>query len=291
MATSEGKSGATQGSVVEAASNAAGQVTGSVREQASRVAGQATEQAKSMLNQQKDLAAGHVEGMAQALHKTVDELRRSNIGPLAEYAERAVGSIDSFASNLRERSIDDLIGDIEDFARRQPTLFVAGSIFAGFAFARFLKSSSRRRSMARGGYAGGGHSEASRYSGQQASGARAGAQHGGASGGYGGQGRLQSASGSSAGGAPFPGKHHLHPQQPCDDGRRHVFGRHAVRRGGRLRLARARGRDGQLRLCRRRRRLARAGRRLARAEGVHQPRHLHRAAVVLSGGRGHGDPS
>jgi hypothetical protein len=32
---------------------------------------------------------------------------------------------------------------VEDFARRQPVLFIAGTVAIGFALARFLKSSSR----------------------------------------------------------------------------------------------------------------------------------------------------
>ena len=32
---------------------------------------------------------------------------------------------------------------VENFARRRPAMFVAGSVAAGFALARFLKSSSR----------------------------------------------------------------------------------------------------------------------------------------------------
>jgi hypothetical protein len=39
---------------------------------------------------------------------------------------------------------------VEDFARRQPALFIGGSVAAGFALARFLKSSADRREREEG---------------------------------------------------------------------------------------------------------------------------------------------
>jgi hypothetical protein len=33
-----------------------------------------------------------------------------------------------------------LVGEVQDFARRQPTLFIGGAVILGFAALRFLKS-------------------------------------------------------------------------------------------------------------------------------------------------------
>ena len=52
---------------------------------------------------------------------------------------------------MRERSLDDLIGTVEDFARRQPVAFIGGAVAAGFGLARLMKSSAdRRRSVVAG---------------------------------------------------------------------------------------------------------------------------------------------
>lgn len=128
-------------------SGVAQQATELVREQASRAAGQAQHQAQTFLSQQKDVAADHIEGVVKVLHDTVDQLRERSPGAVTEYAERAVGSLDSVAAALREQDVRSLIGQVEDFARRQPVLFLAGSVAVGFALARFLKSSTRN-----GGY-------------------------------------------------------------------------------------------------------------------------------------------
>jgi hypothetical protein len=45
------------------------------------------------------------------------------------------------ASSLRERSIDDLVRSLNNFARNQPAAFFGGAVLAGFALSRFLKSS------------------------------------------------------------------------------------------------------------------------------------------------------
>jgi hypothetical protein len=46
---------------------------------------------------------------------------------------------------VRERSLEDLMCMVDDFARRQPAAFFGGSVVAGFLLSRFLKSSNARR--------------------------------------------------------------------------------------------------------------------------------------------------
>jgi hypothetical protein len=111
------------------------------RDQAARAAGQVQDQAQAFLSEQKEVAADHIEGVAKVLHETVGQLRQKSPGAVTDYAERAVEGLDSVANALRERDMRDLVGQVEDFARRQPVLFIAGSVAIGFALARFLKSS------------------------------------------------------------------------------------------------------------------------------------------------------
>lgn len=112
------------------------------REEASRVAGQAQEQARAFLAEQKDVAARHIGDVANVLHQTVNDLRQRSPGAISDYAGRAAEGLDSFATALREQDVRSLIGSAEDFARRQPALFMAGTVALGFGLARFLKSSS-----------------------------------------------------------------------------------------------------------------------------------------------------
>lgn len=140
---SSGASDNTSKSAAPTASDTAQQAAQRVRTEAVRVAGQAQAQAQTFLSQQKDAAAGHIESVSQVLHHTIDELRQRSPGIVSDYAERAVEGLDSFAHALREQDARSLIGTAEDFARRRPALFVAGSVALGFALARFLKSSAK----------------------------------------------------------------------------------------------------------------------------------------------------
>jgi hypothetical protein len=161
-----GSASSTPQSATSAMSDMTQQGGDRVRDQASRAAGQVQEQAQAFISGQKEVAADHIEGVAKVLHDTVDQLRQKSPGAVTDYAERAVESLDSVANALRERDVRDLVGQVEDFARRQPVLFLAGTVAIGFALARFLKSSSRGGAS----YGQGSGSYRSNGSGYQASG-------------------------------------------------------------------------------------------------------------------------
>ena len=57
----------------------------------------------------------------------------------------AADGVDNVSGAVRRRNIDDMVGSVESFARRQPAIFLGTAVLAGFGIARFLKSSSERR--------------------------------------------------------------------------------------------------------------------------------------------------
>jgi hypothetical protein len=63
----------------------------------------------------------------------------------AQYIRQASEQIQSVADVVRERDMRELVGEVENFARRQPTLFFGGAMILGFAALRFLKSSAPRQ--------------------------------------------------------------------------------------------------------------------------------------------------
>ena len=61
--------------------------------------------------------------------------------------------MDGLARSLRDSSPGELMGHVEDLARRQPVAFFGAAVLAGFAMARFAKSSAdeaRRSSFSAG---------------------------------------------------------------------------------------------------------------------------------------------
>jgi hypothetical protein len=103
---------------------------------------------KSRVSETLGSVAGAVRGMTQPL-------RENGQAGMAEYVDKAAQGIDRWASQLRERDIDDAVHAVQDFARRQPALFLGIAFGAGVLAARFLKSSAEDRAFKHRGQSGG----------------------------------------------------------------------------------------------------------------------------------------
>jgi hypothetical protein len=98
---------------------------------------------RQTLEQRKRSAADRVDSIAQALERTGAQFSE-NEPTLADLTARLANTVGNFATRLREGSIDDLVDDTRALARRNPGLFIAGGVVAGFALARFVKASGQR---------------------------------------------------------------------------------------------------------------------------------------------------
>lgn len=105
---------------------------------------EAVREAKHMMHdiveEQRGRAAGHLGGMAQALHKSARDLEQENT-TMAKYTDMAAERLDDVAQYLRQANWNDMVHEAEGFARRQPYWFIGGAVAAGFLAARFIKSS------------------------------------------------------------------------------------------------------------------------------------------------------
>lgn len=101
------------------------------------------EDGRQTIEQRKRSAADRVEGIAQAIERTGAQFS-DNEPTLAELASRLSTTVGNLATRLREGSIEDLVEDTRALARRNPRLFIAGGLLAGFALARFVKASAQR---------------------------------------------------------------------------------------------------------------------------------------------------
>jgi hypothetical protein len=100
------------------------------------------ESATAQLSTQKDRATESLGTIARAVRDTSQPLRTHQQDTIAQYVEQAADQIDRFSARLRDRDVTELIDDAQQFARRQPALFVGAAFAAGVIAARFLKSSS-----------------------------------------------------------------------------------------------------------------------------------------------------
>jgi len=131
-----------------------GQVSGAVREgareikeQASNVvesakglAAQAGDKLLSSVEEQKTAGADFVSGMAGAMRRAANEFDR-DVPQAAQYIRLAADRIGTVSDAFRRRDLNQLVADVQGFARRQPTAFLGAAVLAGFAVVRFLKTS------------------------------------------------------------------------------------------------------------------------------------------------------
>ena len=137
-----------------AAKEKLGQASGQVQEKAQPAMGQAREkaeevraQAGSRLREQVDnrstQAGEQVQSLADAVRSSGEQLRSQGQERPAKVVEQAAERAERLGAYLRESDADRILGDLEDFARRQPWLVAVVGAGVGFFAARFLKASSR----------------------------------------------------------------------------------------------------------------------------------------------------
>jgi hypothetical protein len=111
--------------------------------------GEATDQARGRLRDQVDQrsteAGERVQSMAVDTRSVADELRRQGKDAPARYVEQAADRADRMGEWLRDSDGDRILGDVEDFARRNPWAIAAGGLALGFTASRLLKASSVER--------------------------------------------------------------------------------------------------------------------------------------------------
>ncbi len=130
----------------------AGQVVDQAQQQTSQAVDQVRGNAFQMMDQQKQRAADGLGSVAQALHQTGDNLGNSQQDALGQYAHRAADAVDQFSQQLRTKSAEQLLSEAQDFARREPEVFLGGAVLLGLLAARFFKASSRQSQMGDQGY-------------------------------------------------------------------------------------------------------------------------------------------
>ncbi len=116
-----------------------------VAQQGQQKAGQAAEQGrekvKGQIATQKERASGELQGIAQALQQTSQQLKEQDQNSIGQYTDKAAEQAERLADYLSETDSEELVSEVEDFARNRPAVFLGGAFIVGAAAARFLKSS------------------------------------------------------------------------------------------------------------------------------------------------------
>lgn len=130
----------------EAAKEVFSQAKEKATEAVSQTYNQVTEKATEKINEQKGTLAQGLSSLAENLRQMDENLRSDEKVPLAgataKYGDTLANQVQQVADYLERKDVRAMMSDVEDFARRNPAIFIGGAFVAGLLVARFLKSSS-----------------------------------------------------------------------------------------------------------------------------------------------------
>lgn len=101
------------------------------------------EQGATQFEHYRDSAAQQIETLAQSAQTAADQIEDDGgdaLG-LSHYVTDIAQSMTTLASDMRGKSIDQLLQQAGKLARDNPALFITGSVALGFGLSRFLKAS------------------------------------------------------------------------------------------------------------------------------------------------------
>lgn len=137
--------GGGEDSVVEQAQEKAGEVAQQARQTAQEAREKASGKLRTQVDERSSQAGAQIHSTAQNLRNVGQELRnQGNEGP-AKLADQVADRTERLGDYLQSSDADRILGDVEDFARRQPWAVMAGGLALGFIASRFLKASSINR--------------------------------------------------------------------------------------------------------------------------------------------------
>ncbi len=114
-----------------------------VQELASQAQEKAGHQVQRGVEKGKNRAADALGAVAQSLHFSGQQLREQDRSTMAGLAEKAANRAERWADYVQNTDAREMAGRVENFARREPGLFLGGAFALGLLGARFLKSSRR----------------------------------------------------------------------------------------------------------------------------------------------------
>lgn len=117
-----------------------------VGQAATQVARQAKDKAVSLIGEQKTHLAAGINSIADSIRQIGEQLgndgEHNPIASLAgKYGDSIAGQVERFSQYVEVSDLKEVARDVEQFARRNPAVFVGGAFALGVLAARFLKSS------------------------------------------------------------------------------------------------------------------------------------------------------
>jgi hypothetical protein len=111
-----------------------------MQQTAADLAAAARDRGMEQLEGAKGQLAEGAERVAAAVERTADELEGDGDDTVSGFGRSLAGLMRQLAGGLRERDIEQFASELGGLARRNPGVFLAGSVALGFGVSRFFKA-------------------------------------------------------------------------------------------------------------------------------------------------------
>lgn len=109
---------------------------------AAELKSQAADKARDYAEEGKTRAASGLESVAKMIGDSAAQIDEKLGDAYGDYARRAADAVSGFSGSLREKDVDELVGEARDLVRRSPALAIGAAAAAGFVIARLIKAGS-----------------------------------------------------------------------------------------------------------------------------------------------------
>ena len=106
---------------------------------------QAVERLRGFADNGKAEVTNTLDGVVHAAREIADKLQDGSFGPVGGIATQAADALERWSHSVKDKSVDELIGEGRDLVRSSPAVAVGLAVAAGFAASRFLKAGSTAR--------------------------------------------------------------------------------------------------------------------------------------------------
>lgn len=113
-----------------------------LKQDANRLKNSVGERARQEADLRKGQATQVAGSASSALNSAAEELQQNPEAPdwMASALQQAARKIETLSSHVEGRNVEELAGEVSDFARRNPGTFLAASAAVGFIAARVLRA-------------------------------------------------------------------------------------------------------------------------------------------------------
>jgi gas vesicle protein len=125
--------------LTQSATEAVKTQAGQLKDQAKDVASNATDRLRETVTEQKAAGADYVGNVASIIRRTAREFD-ADLPQAGQYIRKAAAQLENVSGAMRNNDMSQIVGNVQDFARKQPTAFFGAAMLLGFAAVRFLKS-------------------------------------------------------------------------------------------------------------------------------------------------------